>query len=366
MRSMGLIDGKVDLFKQENGLSENGILAYYDFKDKKVRVKGTSLTPDVRVTLAHELTHALQDQYFDLSREDSLPDDADQAYRSVVEGDAVVVQDAYAQTMSQADQDEYNKAESDGSDQAYSDVPDILVAQDTEPYIIGPAFVGALKDRGGNTAIDAALRNPPASTAALMNLFTYLHQELDLRLPVARRRSRCRPGPSGSTTATTPSAPSSGTCYWPGASTCTTPCARSTAGTATPPRGSTRRTLGHGLHRGVAAQGTTAAATASMHTLLDRWKAVGPSPNTTVDRSPGATTSSCTPAIPGKGGEAARHRPVAPAAALEVVAARVELAGAFAKQDIPDSVAACASTGHPVRSRPAEPTRPDHQGRGRP
>ena len=115
MRALGLIDGKVDLFKEENGLNQNGILAYYDFHDKKVRVKGTALTPDVRVTLAHELTHALQDQYFDLGRQDTLPDDSAQAYRSVIEGDAVVVQNAYADTMSQADQDAYNKAESQGS-----------------------------------------------------------------------------------------------------------------------------------------------------------------------------------------------------------------------------------------------------------
>ncbi len=220
MRALGLIDGKVDLFKEENGLNENGILAYYDFHDKKVRVKGTALTPDVRVTLAHELTHALQDQYFDLGRQDTLPDDSAQAYRSVIEGDAVVVQNAYADTMSQSDQDQYNKAESQGSDQAYSNVPDILVAQDSEPYIIGPAFVDALKARGGNTAINDALRHPPASTAAADEHLQLPDPDVEHR---ARpwRRCRCPPGPSGPTTGTTPSERSSGTCCWPVASTCT-------------------------------------------------------------------------------------------------------------------------------------------------
>ena len=175
LRALGLIDGNVDLFKQENDLNSGGILAYYDPHDKKVRVKGSELTPDVRVTLAHELTHALQDQYFDLGREDSLPDDAQQAFRSVVEGDAVVVQNAYADTMSKADKDEYNKAESDGSS-AYSKIPDILVAQQLEPYVVGPAFVNALKAHGGDEAIDEALRHPPASTAALMDIFRYLEQ----------------------------------------------------------------------------------------------------------------------------------------------------------------------------------------------
>ena len=175
LRALGLIDGNVDLFKQENDLNSGGILAYYDPHDKKVRVKGSELTPDVRVTLAHELTHALQDQYFDLGREDSLPDDAQQAFRSVVEGDAVVVQNAYADTMSKSDKDEYNQAESDGSS-AYSKIPDILVAQQLEPYVVGPAFVNALKAHGGDEAIDEALRHPPASTAALMDIFRYLEQ----------------------------------------------------------------------------------------------------------------------------------------------------------------------------------------------
>ena len=175
LRALGLIDGGVDLFKQENDLNSGGILAYYDPHDKKVRVKGSELTPDVRVTLAHELTHALQDQYFDLGREDSLPDDAQQAFRSVVEGDAVVVQNAYAASMSQSDQDAYNKAESDGSS-VYSKIPDILVAQQLEPYVVGPAFVNALKAHGGDEAVDEALRHPPASTAALMDIFRYLDQ----------------------------------------------------------------------------------------------------------------------------------------------------------------------------------------------
>jgi hypothetical protein len=175
LRALGLIDGDVNLLQQENDLNSGGILAYYDSHDKKVRVKGSQLTPDVRVTLAHELTHALQDQYFDLNREDSLPDDAQQAFRSVVEGDAVVVQNAYAASMSKADQDAYQKAESDGSS-VYDKIPDILVAEQLEPYVVGPAFVDALKTHGGNEAIDEALRHPPASTAALMDIFRYLDQ----------------------------------------------------------------------------------------------------------------------------------------------------------------------------------------------
>ena len=337
MRAMGLIDGKVDLFKEENGLSSNGILAYYDFHDKKVRVKGTVLTPDVRVTLAHELTHALQDQYFDLHRQDTLPDDSAQAYRSVIEGDAVVVQQAYADTMSKADQDQYNKAESQGSDQAYSDVPDILVAQDTEPYIVGPAFVQALKDKGGNTAINEALRNPPASTAALMNIFTYLSQPSTTAptMPVLKV-------PAGATKVNNGD-PTFGALQWylmlarrlnvhdaikavDGWHSDTTVTYRQASGT---------------VCIDIAYQGTDAAANAAMTGLLEHWKAVGPSTAATVTHPAGAVElHTCDPGTAVKLTGTDRSSD-----ALAAIAARIELAGVFFKQSIPDSVAQCASTG---------------------
>jgi hypothetical protein len=337
MRALGLIDGKVDLFKEENGLNQNGILAYYDFHDKKVRVKGTALTPDVRVTLSHELTHALQDQYFDLGRQDTLPDDSAQAYRSVIEGDAVVVQNAYADTMSQADQDQYNKAESQGSDQAYSNVPDILVAQDSEPYIIGPAFIDALKARGGNTSINDALRNPPASTAALMNIFNYLTQTSStaptlapLPLPAGAKRAD-----DGDNTF--------GALQW------YLLLARRVdvhQALAAVDGWHSDTSIGYRQASGLVCldaeyEGTSAAATANMTSLLNRWKAVGPSPGTTVTQH-GDTVElhACDPgkAVQLTGTDRSSD-------ALEVVAARLELAGIFFKQNIPDTAAKCASTG---------------------
>ncbi len=334
---MGLIDGKVDLFKQENSLSANGILAYYSYDDKKVRVKGTALTPDVRVTLAHELTHALQDQYFDLGRQDTLSDDASQAYRSVIEGDAVVVQNAYADQMSQADQDEYNKAEDQGSDQAYGNVPDVLVAQDTEPYIIGPAFVDALKARGGNDAINNALRNPPASTAAVINIFTYLDQTSStapvlppLKLPAGAKRAD-----DGDNTF--------GALQW------YLMLARRLdvhQALAAADGWHSDTSIGYRQASGLVCldaeyQGTTPADTATMTSLLGKWVTVGPSPGATVTHT--GSTVTLHVCDPGKGVKLTGTDRSSDA--LDVVAARLELAGLFFKQSVPDNVAKCASAG---------------------
>ena len=71
---------------------------------------GTDLTDvDVRVTLVHELTHALQDQHFDLTKLDDAVETSgeDFALTALVEGDATSVEDDYLFSLPQAEQDAY-------------------------------------------------------------------------------------------------------------------------------------------------------------------------------------------------------------------------------------------------------------------
>ncbi len=178
-RALGLIGGDVDLLQSENDIQSGGTLAYYSPEDKKVRVRGTELDVATRVTLAHELTHALQDQYFDLSRLQQMKTDGEAtAFRALVEGDATVVENAYIDQLSASDKaayDDQNKKQADTAD--YGNDPQVLVATFTSPYILGPPFVEALKAKGGNDAINDALQNPPASEAALLDIFTYLDKQ---------------------------------------------------------------------------------------------------------------------------------------------------------------------------------------------
>ena len=92
MRAVGLLEGKVDLFESSNKLAKVGTLGYYSYEDERIRIRGEKLTPAVQSTLVHELTHALQDQHFDLgARFKALEDDegaASSSFRAVVEGDA--------------------------------------------------------------------------------------------------------------------------------------------------------------------------------------------------------------------------------------------------------------------------------------
>jgi hypothetical protein len=175
LRALGLVHGNVNLAQSENALQQSDVVGLYVPEKKTVFVRGSSLTPFVRVTLAHELTHALQDQYFDLT---TLRDDASgdgSAVTALIEGDAVRVQDAYEQTLSPADQHAYAKASDQfqGTSGPASNVPAILSDTAEFPYAFGPTFIDDLVASGGTRAINNAFRHPPVAEAQIINPDAY-------------------------------------------------------------------------------------------------------------------------------------------------------------------------------------------------
>jgi hypothetical protein len=174
-RALGLVEGEFDLFDEQNQLTGEGTLAYYDPETERIRVKGTEMTPALRVTLAHELTHALQDQFVDIDevREDLSSDDASR-YRAVVEGDASNVGDVYAgNELTTEEYQQYVDESSDTSDVDIDDVPPALVAFFQAPYAIGPAFDQIVKAKGGSSALNELLRDPPTTDRQLLDPRAY-------------------------------------------------------------------------------------------------------------------------------------------------------------------------------------------------
>ena len=167
LRALGLVAGQVDLRKANNTLSDSATLAFYDPESKKVFVRGTDMTPALRVTLAHELTHVLQDQRFDLQRIGDLPDGQASTLRALAEGDATRIEERYAkEVLKPAERAEYetsSKSSGQEADQAIEDggVPPVLLAVFGAPYVLGPELVSYLDDTGGDEAIDKALADPP-------------------------------------------------------------------------------------------------------------------------------------------------------------------------------------------------------------
>jgi len=170
LRALGLVHGNVNLAASENTLNQSDVVGLYVDSKKTVFVRGTALTPYVRVTLAHELTHALQDQYFDLTKLRSGAQDGDDtAVTALIEGDAVRDQNLYEASLSTADQQTYQKEQDQlqgGAGQS-ANVPEILSDMQEFPYAFGPTYVDALVAKGGTAAIDRAFRDPPVSEAQI-------------------------------------------------------------------------------------------------------------------------------------------------------------------------------------------------------
>jgi hypothetical protein len=139
------------------------------------------MTTELRVTLAHELTHALQDQYFDVgsAREAAFKTSGEStAFRALVEGDAVRIENEYVQSLSKSEQSEYfdsNSASIDQAQQQLTDVPAALQAFMAAPYIYGPPFTELLEADGGQKEIDAAFKHPPVDDEQEIDPRQFVH-----------------------------------------------------------------------------------------------------------------------------------------------------------------------------------------------
>ena len=165
LRALGLVSGEVDLEQAVDDLAGEGTLAVYSPEDERIYVRGTELTPDVRVTLAHELTHVLQDQHFDLSRLADPDYDRSEGLRSVAEGDADAIGDAYAeQELTDSEREEYedqSQQDADESEASLEDIPPTLVAFFAAPYVLGSGFLAYIDAVGGDD-VDTLLEDPPS------------------------------------------------------------------------------------------------------------------------------------------------------------------------------------------------------------
>lgn len=134
-----------------------------------------------RVTFAHEFTHALQDQHFDLrALLPKHPENVDRsaAVQALVEGDAVLLQSLWAQqALTRAELQELSNG-GGGSASKLADAPLVVRTELLFPYTTGLEFALAVFRRaGGYAGLDEAFRNPPASTEQVIHPEKYFARE---------------------------------------------------------------------------------------------------------------------------------------------------------------------------------------------
>ncbi|MFQ5934658.1 MAG: hypothetical protein ACE5KI_08465, partial [Dehalococcoidia bacterium] len=171
--ALDFLDEDDDLFQMVSDLYSEQVVGFYDTDEKAMFIVSDreDLGPNEKLTFAHELTHALQDQHFDLDA--FLPEDEENADRqrarlALVEGDATLSQSVYAvRHLSQEELLQLGVVT--GEFTAFRQAAKILQEDLVFPYSSGTDFVSVLFGRGGWTAIDGAYQSPPESTEQVLH-----------------------------------------------------------------------------------------------------------------------------------------------------------------------------------------------------
>ena len=180
LAALGLLPRGLDLKKTYLGLLGEQIGAFYDQHSQELfTFSGQSLNNSQnRVILAHELTHALEDQHFQLARlplEAKGNDDRSLAASALVEGDATLVMNRYMVGNLSAAVLKDSLATALTTDvRQLAAAPRYLRETLLFPYLHGLKFCQALYDEGGWEALAGAFEHPPASTAEILHPARFL------------------------------------------------------------------------------------------------------------------------------------------------------------------------------------------------
>lgn len=186
--ALGWLDPSRDLFDSYQVAFGGAVVGFYDPVTKVLFVRGTSVTPYRREVIAHELTHALDDQLFGLDEtfDDGLLGEQTFASLVAIEGSASRVQQSYVASMSGVEQlQDLAEQLSLGSDPALLSVPLALLSFMQAPYLRGATFVGqvAAGSGGGTAGLDAALLRYPRTAEQAFDAAKYLVDEPAVAVP---------------------------------------------------------------------------------------------------------------------------------------------------------------------------------------
>jgi hypothetical protein len=190
-RAVGLAEGELDLLADSETLGASGTVGLYQFEDQRITVRGEELSPTVEATLVHELTHALQDQHYDIGArmERVAEEDTDEeSLRVLVEGDADRIEDRWVESLPASEREALEGArEEEGSTatDALAELPQSLVTFFASSYILGDGFMAVLEADGGDEAIDEAFEAPPGPEEHVVDPLAYLggDEPADVDLP---------------------------------------------------------------------------------------------------------------------------------------------------------------------------------------
>ena len=190
---LGLMDPELDLYQAYLDMLRGQVGGFYDPKTKKFYMMSTFNQGGLAdIIMAHELTHALDDQYYFLDKmfenARDLNSDSEFALRAVVEGSGTSLMNLYTIQGMMAgylkmDQNEIQEMMATSSE-SIKDAPPFLVVTLALPYLEGNKFL--VKQSSVLTAaaitpkpedLDYAFANPPLSSEQVLHFEKYWDPE---------------------------------------------------------------------------------------------------------------------------------------------------------------------------------------------
>jgi hypothetical protein len=189
MKKLGLAPADFQLRPFLVKLLAEQVAGYYDPKSQEFYLADWIDLDGQRPVMAHELTHALQDQHFNLRRFEDWPghdSDAEMAAHALVEGDASYLMMQYV-ARDPARQLAFLKSMMSGGASASEQIekaPRVLREQMLFPYLQGMAWVAQVYKQGGWEAVSAAYGNLPKSSEQVLHQEKYGANELPQKVAV--------------------------------------------------------------------------------------------------------------------------------------------------------------------------------------
>jgi hypothetical protein len=189
LTTLGMIGPNDSVVQTLLGVLQEQVIGVYNEDDQVLYVVSdrAQFGPQEKATFAHEYTHALQDQYYDLrtlAPKHPTNDDRALAIQALVEGDAVLLQRLWAQ--SNLSQDELAQLTQGGGNSQLFQAPPFVREELLFPYTAGFSFVRQLYQNGGGyAAVDAVYHDPPESTEQVLHPEKYRAKEppVEVSLP---------------------------------------------------------------------------------------------------------------------------------------------------------------------------------------
>jgi hypothetical protein len=189
MKKFGLAPADFQLRPFLVKLLTEQVAGYYDPKTQDFYLADWLDLDGQRPVMAHELTHALQDQHFNLRRFEDWPrhdSDAEMSAHALVEGDASFLMVQYV-ARDPARQLAFLKSMMAGGASASEQIekaPRVLREQLLFPYLQGMLWVTQVYKQGGWEAVSAAYKNLPKSSEQILHQEKYAANEAPQKVSV--------------------------------------------------------------------------------------------------------------------------------------------------------------------------------------